>query len=260
MRLDSFTLGMAALRATLPEMALELPLLRPEAGSLAASQEAFRRMTSAAPAGTYATLLFGGPPLIGNLSAEEVGVMIAAAGIATLLIRGIQRLLAFKTHPFGELSSLNDLVHNWAVTDENDARAQAKRIGDAFLAKVRNRRYEYDNKHLQVSWEIDPKQWAHRDEVRQRLTTRYAKDICDNFRDFAQGVAILSRGDWGNIYNEIFESFLHNVAVAIEPITRWQPPLNAEDEDKFRHFQTVLRREVLALEMKLEELSEPHIA
>lgn len=238
--------------------ASELPLLQPEAGSLLASHDAFRRMTSVSPSETYATRLFGtGLPLLGNMTPGDVVTMVAAAGIATLLIRGVQILLASRTHPFGGLSSLNDLVHNWAVEDEADARAQAKRLGDAFLAEVKTRRSAYENEHFQVSWNIDPKQWADKDEIRQRLTTRYAKDIAESFRDFARGVSLLSQRDWGSVYKEVFEGFLRNVAVAIGPLTRWQPPLNDEDLANFRNFQVVLRREVLALEMKLEALSEP---
>ncbi|HEX5036937.1 MAG TPA: hypothetical protein VFX30_07235 [bacterium] len=254
------TAGLTALRTTLPVAALELPPFRPEAGSLLASHDSFRRMTSASPVEAHATRLFGtGLPLIGNLSTEEVVTMVAAAGVATLLIRGAQILLASKTHPFGGLSSLNDLVHNWAVEDESDARAQAKRLGDAFLAEVKARRNDYENDHFKVTWDgMEPNQWADKDEIRQRLTTRYAKDIAESFRDFARGVSLLSERDWGKIYKEVFEGFLHNVAVAIGPLTRWQPPLNDEDLANFRNFQTILRREVLALEMKLEALSEPH--
>jgi hypothetical protein len=152
---------------------------------------------------------------------------------------------------------LNELVHNWAVTDEDEACGQARRIGDAFLFQVKSRRGEYDNDYLQVSWNIDPKRWAQRDEDRERLTTRYAKDVSGSFRDFAQGVLILSRGDWGHVYKEVFGSFLQNVALAAGPIARWDPPLNDEDRANFRHFERILRREVLALEMKLEAISLP---
>jgi hypothetical protein len=258
MRIDPWTLSLAALRAALPPAALELPVLRPEAGSLESSHESFRRITSSAPARGPAHL-FGGAPVICGLSLEELGIVVGAAGVATLLIRGAQKLFAFKTHPFGELSALNELVCNWAVTDEDEARSQARRIGDAFLAQVKARRGEYDDAYLQVAWTIDPKRWAQKDEERQRLTTRYAKDISENFRDFAQGVSILSRGDWGHVYKDVFGGFLQNVALAAGPLTRWEPPLNDEDLANFRHFEKVLRREVLALEMKLEAISLPQV-
>lgn len=194
--------------------------------------------------------LLGGVPFIG-MEWDTFAGLVIGAGVATLLFRRVQMIWEAKVRPFGALSDINLLIHNWAVTDEDEARVMASSIGLLFLRYVGERTNAYDHEHFQVPYTIDPKAWSEIDARRADLTSRYVRTIVGTFRDFVRGLSLLSGQDFGDVYRDFFKDFLDKIFLVIGPLTRWQDPPTQEDLHNFDHFRIILRREIEALEAKI---------
>jgi len=200
-----------------------------------------------------ADLLMGGVPIVGMDWDTFAGVVIAA-GLATFLFRRVQAVWEAKVRPFGSLSDINLLIHNWAVTDEDEARVMATNIGRIFLRSVREKSSAYDHAHFQVPYAIDPKEWGEIGDRRNALTGRYVRTIVETFRDFGRGLSLLSGKDYGDVYREFFTDFMDKIYLVIGPLTRWQDPPTGEDLHNFDHFRITLRREIAVLESKIRAI------
>lgn len=179
------------------------------------------------------------------------GLIVAGAGIATLLFQRLHAVWDMKARPFGSLTDINLLVLNWAVLDENDAQAMSARIGALFIQRLRETINEYDQSHFQIPYNIHPNEWHSIDEMRQALIVPYVRAQLRLFQDFAQGMAIITQRDFGDIFVKNFDDFSHKIFLVAGPMTRIEDPPSREDLHNFEAFQTTLRREIHELESRL---------
>jgi len=197
--------------------------------------------------------LLGGIPLVG-MDWGTFAALVIGAGIATLIIRRVQFVWEARTRPFGLHSDINLLIHNWAVTNEDEALVMAANIGRLFLRSTKGMASSYDHEHFQIPYTIDPKAWSEIQVKRNELTGRFVSQIVRAFRDFGFGLSLLSNQDYGDVYRDFFKDFMDKIYLAIGPLTRWQDPPTGEDLHNFDHFRVILRREIQALEVKIREV------